>query len=427
MSGPKTSRFTLTEEQRRQLAIQREREIKRQAEKKKLSQIRIAISDAAGGLEHEASRAAELQARENNDCGWSAGLMRLQTEIQKAEHAIAAVKADASLEEYEQANMRAKQAAEKITALRAELINIDHQVALHLDKSVAIDVDKGFSVSFSFASTKDEAECKDKAQACLLQLLALRKMNLSVELFEQIDRALACLEDISGSSYLKSFQAVTIDPLKRKCVKYAETQKEVSDRYQELIPVYETLCEQAGLIPDRFTATAASVKFLETEIERVRSLVSEMEEQAYISQCVDEAMSELGYELIGDRMVTKRSGKRFRNELYLFAEGTAVNVTYASDGRITMELGGMDQVDRAPTSTEAERMRSDMEHFCGEYHQLEKLLAKKGVVTQHISLLPPSEECAMIINTSDYNMTSTAPEAKRQTRKKAEGKLRRSV
>ena len=91
--------------------------------------------------------------------------MRLQTEIQKAEHAIAAVKADASLEEYEQANMRAKQAVEKITALRVELVNIDHQVALHLDKSVAIDVDKGFSVSFSFASTKDEAECKDKAQA----------------------------------------------------------------------------------------------------------------------------------------------------------------------------------------------------------------------------------------------------------------------
>ena len=104
-----------------------------------------------------------------------------------------------------------------------------------------------------------------------------------------------------------------------------------------------------------------------------------------------------------------------------------VNVTYASDGRITMELGGMDQVDRAPTSTEAERMRSDMEHFCGEYHKLEKLLAEKGVVTQHISLLPPSEECAMIINTSDYNMTSTAPEAKRQSRKKAEGKLHRSV
>lgn len=427
MSGPKTSRYTLTAEQRRQLALRREREVKRQAEKKKIDQWKTSFSFGATGFDKEADRAAVLQKREKDDCGWSAAMKKLNTEVENAIRTLNLINDASSLEECQQANEEASRANARISTLRSELMSIDHKVSFALDKSVAVDVDKGFSVSVSFASRKAETDCKEKAESCLMQLLSLRKKDLSVLLYEEIDRAMACLQNISGADFLKSFQAVTIDPLTKKCAIYIKTQEKNKERYRELMPLYEALCDEANIAPNQFTATEASIQLLEVEIERIKVLVADMEEQAYISQCIDEAMEELGYELIGDRVVTKRSGKRFRNELYLFAEGTAVNVTYASDGRITMELGGMDSVDRVPTVSEAERMRADMEEFCGEYHKLELLLQKKGVVSKHISLLPPSEECAMIINTSDYNMTATAPEAKKQTKKRAEGKLQRSI
>ena len=426
MSGPKTSRFTLTEEQRRQLAIQRELEIKRQAEKKKLDQLRISIASGESGFEHEKSRAEELRVREGNDCGWSKTISRLSTEVQNALRAIDGVQDNATLEQYQKACEQAKAASNRISALRSELMGIDQKVSLSLDKSIAVDVDKGFSATLSFASQKVETECKEKAEDCLVQLVACRKMDLSVQLIEEIDRAIACLQNISGADYLKSFQAVTINPLKRKCAAFVEEQTQLRGEYSELMPLYETLCEQTGTAPERFTATQTSIQRLKEEIERIRDLGMAAEEQAYISQCVDEAMAELGYEIIGDRVVTKRSGKKFRNELYRFDEGTAVNVTYASDGKITMELGCMDTTDRTPTAAEADRMKADMEQFCGEYHKLEKMLAAKGIISQHISLLPPSEEYAMVINTSDYDM-STDVSTKKRARRSVEGKLHRSV
>ena len=77
------------------------------------------------------------------------------------------------------------------------------------------------------------------------------------------------------------------------------------------------------------------------------------DEQAYLRQCVDETMEEMGYVLIGKRELTRRNGKKYRNELYLFDEGTAVSVTRSEDGQIVMELGGLGAENRLPTEQES--------------------------------------------------------------------------
>ena len=120
-------------------------------------------------------------------------------------------------------------------------------------------------------------------------------------------------------------------------------------------------------------------------------------------------MEEMGYTVIGSREVTKKNGKRFRNELYTYGEGTAVNVTYSSDGKIAMELGGIDATDRLPDSHETAVLCESMENFCEDFKEIEKRLLAKGVVlADRISLLPPSAEYAQIINTADYRMTEKA-------------------
>ena len=93
------------------------------------------------------------------------------------------------------------------------------------------------------------------------------------------------------------------------------------------------------------------------------------------------------------------------NELYTYGEGTAVNVTYSSDGKIAMELGGIDATDRLPNDHETSVLCESMEQFCDDFKEIEKRLLAKGVVlASRISMLPPSAEYAQIINTTDYNM-----------------------
>ena len=117
-------------------------------------------------------------------------------------------------------------------------------------------------------------------------------------------------------------------------------------------------------------------------------------------------MEEMGYIVIGSREVTKKNGKHFRNELYTYGEGTAVNVTYSSDGKIAMELGGVDTTDRLPNDQETSILCKSMELFCDDFKEIERRLLTKGVVlADRISLLPPDAEYAQIINTADYHMT----------------------
>ncbi|MCQ2433083.1 MAG: hypothetical protein MJ175_10825, partial [Clostridia bacterium] len=100
-----------------------------------------------------------------------------------------------------------------------------------------------------------------------------------------------------------------------------------------------------------------------------------------------------------------KSGKRFRNELYTFNEGTAVNVTFSSDGQIAMELGGISHEDRIPTDEETEVLTEDMQSFCAEFADFERRLKAKGVVVgSRIALSPPTAEHAAIINVDDYEI-----------------------
>ena len=89
-----------------------------------------------------------------------------------------------------------------------------------------------------------------------------------------------------------------------------------------------------------------------------------------------------------------------------------------------MELGGIDTSDRMPTEGECTALCAEMEEFCTDFKEIEKRLLSKGVIlANRVSLLPPNEEYATIINTSDYEMQSQ-PEcfSAEQRRKTATGK-----
>lgn len=223
-----------------------------------------------------------------------------------------------------------------------------------------------------------------------------------IEFKNRIISADDALSKISSQEALNVFQAITLEPLIKQ-IKIAQANA-ASERkeYDKLYEQFSALCGAAGILePEK----NISLQQLKDKIAELEKQIVIQAQQSYISDCVNEAMVEMGYDIIGNRSVAKKSGKKFRNELYSYGDGTAVNVTYDSEGQIAMELGGLDRTDRLPTLDETNILCKEMESFCLDFKELEERIKAKGVVLKsRISMAPPSGEYAAIINISDYNV-----------------------
>lgn len=228
-------------------------------------------------------------------------------------------------------------------------------------------------------------------------------------LFKACLRALDSMDDITDADRWRNALAVHLKPLLYRVQK--ET-AEWQQRYDEARAAYASLCTLLGKGAEAFPVTPDGLTAMEQATEALQAEVLHEREQAHVCECVRQVMAEMGYDLLGGRDVVKRSGRSFRNELYHFEDGRALSVTHASDGQITIELGGLGREDRLPDAAEAALLRSDMDAFCASFHEVEKRLNALGVkVRERVRLLPPDEAFATIINLTDYDLTGSAPVA----------------
>ena len=266
--------------------------------------------------------------------------------------------------------------------------------------------DLGGIISFEFDASEPAADTsfQDRKNAVQKELADMLKQDLSPELTEEVKTAVRNLEKISQMSYLTSFESVTVKRLHRSIEAYRRECIEKQAEMAELYARYQTLCEMAAK-PEEKDRIFAEKEELEVAIAELEAALIKQQEQSYISDCVDEVMADMGYDLIGHREVRKRSGKRFKNELYQFGEGTAVNVTYSPEGQISMELGGIAREDRIPSEEETSVLTQDMETFCSEFAEFERKMKERGVIVgNRVAMMPPTAEYAAIINVSDYEI-----------------------
>lgn len=242
-----------------------------------------------------------------------------------------------------------------------------------------------------------------------LRVLAI-DATCPVELKGEVVSSSAVLSRITTQEWLSTFQAVTIQPLLNRIEAARVKAQEEKSEYDELQARYLTLCSVAGIQSEELSPASGSLEQIKNKVVALEKRIIMQTEQGYISDCVNEVMSEMGYDIIGDRSVVKRSGKRFRNELFSYGDGTAINVTYDSEGQIAMELGGIDRTDRIPTAEEADVLQEGMKSFCSDFRDFEERLKAKGVmIKSRLSMAPPSAEYATIINVSDYTITAKTP------------------
>ena len=226
--------------------------------------------------------------------------------------------------------------------------------------------------------------------------------RLSTALLAKVAQTKLNFESITDSTFRKNFVTVSITPLLKECDKYLRLYEETTDLRIE----YKVVCEMAGESEKAFEISPTTIQNIQNEITRLRKKIARDDEKSYISKCLDEVMSDMGYDVIGHREVTKKSGKHFKNELFSYEDGTAVNVTLSNDGHIAMELCGLDDTDRLPEAEESEKLCEHMESFCEDFGEIERRLAEKGVILRkRIQRLPPSVEYAQILNVSEYKLT----------------------
>ena len=257
--------------------------------------------------------------------------------------------------------------------------------------------------SFEIPDEPPDTSFDDRKKALTQQLIALASKEYPEEIINKIRNSLEALATISEEAYLSTFDAVTVKGIFRDIDAYSTLIEKQEAEFAELLARYQVLCQMAKCDSKEFAFSAQSIEILNAEIDALEQEIYRQQEQSYISECVDQVMAEMGYELIGSREVKKRSGKRFKNELFTFNEGTAVNVTYSPDGQIAMELGGLSREDRIPTDEESSVLTADMESFCGEFAEFERRMREKGIdLGRRIALSPPSADYATIINLNDY-------------------------
>lgn len=406
MSGPKTSHYTLTPEQRRILEEQRRVRMQLEMLEKNRGDTKSVIAEADRIIEQLEPLYTEI----------GADTTLLQQTKKLRELAVVALGKASSVNDkdgsarLQEINQGLQNTMRKL-ASTTKAVSADYVAADKAFRSgLANRIDSGFDLSFDEIGDNSSTANSPVAEKIKTDLESIRMLYLSDVQKTKVDAIQAKFEEIDDPDFLKSYYSMTVVPFVKECQAYHAAYAAFGQDYEYKLSVYEVNAKKCGIAMEHIPFSADAIAILNDRIQKTEEIIRNQDEQAYISRCVDEAMRELGYTVAGDREIVRRNGKRFRNELYLFDEGTAVNVTYSSDGQITMELGGIGTNDRLPTATESASLAADMRTFCDDYYEIERRLRQKGILTKRISILPPDEQYAQIINISDYNLSAEVSE-----------------
>lgn len=424
MSGPKSARYTLTPEQRRILAEARERERKTKRELDKLQQHRGELATLKERLSIATTSIDMLVDRIGDGNEVQQSIRKSITQIEAIIQEAAGLSKKSGLEKLQVFNSKVKTVEETARKIVAQYERQSNEINAILSKNIENSITDGMSIRIDDEIVKPQSHLERQKAKIKDILHEIQSYDVNSDLQKEGIAILERAQVIIDDGFIDNYYAMTVLPYIKRCKAYEGQLKEYGDEFDELVSKHRYYSEYLGMPVISFTFSMDTLNSLRHEVAELESQSAQIEEQQYISECLDQVMCDMGYNVIGSREVVKKSGRKFRNELYHFSEGSVVNVTYAANGQISMELGGVDTCDREPSEEESSVLCDEMVEFCDEFPEIERRLKEKGVVLMNrISMLPPAEEYAQIINVSDYNMTEqvdvleTASKKQTETRK----------
>lgn len=260
------------------------------------------------------------------------------------------------------------------------------------------------SYYFAFENANKLYSAKEYVDKTNEALAEIEKLNISPECAEKLENLRQKAIGLENAELIHNFYQISVVPLLKECREYDRFYIEHSSEYETLRISCEILAKELNVNLEEKNLSLEAIEYYREKREELSKLSIEARQQAYIKECLDETMEELGYSLVGKKESTNRRGESFQNELFSYGEGTVVNVTFASNGQITMELGGVDTEDRLPKYAESQKLVESMHMFCSDYERIEEKLEEKGIKNERLSMMPPEEDFAQIINITEYEM-----------------------
>lgn len=406
MSGPKSTRYTLTPEQRRILAEARERERKTRREWDKLQQYKNELATLNDNLESATKSVDMLVERLGSGKEEQLYIRASLAEIQEVIQEAGIMNEQSGLEKLQSINSKIQTVVKRAKKSKALYERQSKEIAEKLSTDIDDSISAGMMIRVDEAIVKPLSHLEVQHKKIDEVLNSVQVLSISRELQEECIEIRRKAHEITNEGFIDNYYAMTVLPFVKECKRYDEQLAEYGEEFEELTSTHRYYSEYLGLPVVQFVFSMDKIETLKQEVKELEHQCEQLEEQRHISESLDEVMREMGYHVVGSREVVKKSGRKFRNELYHFSEGAVVNITYAANGQISMELGGVDTCDREPSDAECVALCDEMTEFCGDFQEIEKRLKEKGVVlANRISMLPPVEEYAQIINISDYEMT----------------------
>ena len=292
--------------------------------------------------------------------------------------------------------------------VKRDLNDLKKRIIKFQDDAVNKEINKNLNSSsyfFAFESLNKVYGIEEYIDKINNTVAEIDGLELSNSLERKLETIKTKANEITSGEYLHNFYQISVLPFVKECRDYDEFYQMHYVEYEALKTTCEVLAKELHVELEQKEFSNEALEYYRSKREELSEKAIESRKQIYLRECMDSAMEELGYTLVGTKHSVDRRGNEFHNQLYTYSEGTAVNVTFAKGGQITMELGGIDTIDRTPDYAESQQLVESMHTFCSDYGRIEDKLLEKGIVNERVSMMPAEEDFAQIINVSEYDLT----------------------
>ena len=166
-------------------------------------------------------------------------------------------------------------------------------------------------------------------------------------------------------------------------------------RKAELTVEYNALCElyygEKKEVPIDSDAIAL-------EISHLKEILEDKKSSQYISQAVKSVMSEMGYTISSEEILTEQ---KMEKQFYDYSPNSMVSIATSSNGAVMLEVVGKNKSNGANSKT---AVRMDMERFCPDYERIKEGLKAYGIIMTDKKLFPPDEKYVRFMDSNtDHN------------------------
>lgn len=191
---------------------------------------------------------------------------------------------------------------------------------------------------------------------------------------------------------------------------YQKGKKERNGLKMECQALYSLLGKVERRIPETINELTELKGKLEKEARQRKS-------SEYIAQCMEEVMSNVGYNILSSDVLTTPKDKVERN-IYDVSDESVLNVSASETGAIMFEVLARKKGD-AVSANQCAAVKQDMERFCPDYSLIKRKLAEKGIILKGEVLYEAAEKYVRAI---DVKSTGDSNRRANNNRKK-EGRL----